>query len=348
MDRLGNDVLLSRAGDETVIWKWLGYDRYFKPEIFDATALRATRPDSENSRKSTPVLSCSAHAVGSFAIIRAVDTRLKEANIRNFDIEATWYWRYGLHHAFEPTDDEIDFATVDLVTDTILVYPVASKPPRLNILNAHIWEPKPPEDELLDERGRYRREHTPNIYGETETMPSGLGWHESRPIRVLDDDSEEAEEEVETTEAPDKPPSHALPPEPDATPTAGTEPESRLIPNTAEGTGQGIDRAIRNPLSMLPTPSTLAVPTPSDQASTPIPGPEVAGGQAIWSLGIRPKDLDNCFKRSKLTVMQKLELKRTDHLLQAVAVSPRGAKWIVGVGLGEAVAIWKLRDKPDA
>ncbi|MFS2021922.1 hypothetical protein ACEN88_35870, partial [Massilia sp. CT11-108] len=69
---------------------------------------------------------------------------------------------------------------------------------------------------------------------------------------------------------------------------------------------------------MLPTHSTLAVPTPTYQASTPKPAPEVTGGQAIWSLSIRPKDLDNCFKRSKLTVMQKLELKRTDHLLQAV------------------------------
>jgi hypothetical protein len=48
--RLQDDVLLSRAGDETIMWKWLGYDRYFSPGKDRTQVPNVIKADVEDSR----------------------------------------------------------------------------------------------------------------------------------------------------------------------------------------------------------------------------------------------------------------------------------------------------------
>lgn len=184
-------------------------------------------------------------------------------------------------------------------------------------------------------------------------MPVELGWHESMPIRV---DLEVEEGGTRSTVPPGDrappptiSPSHITHPRPSDAQTTGSSTERRSErPALLENDLGNHQPPLRPSNTILPTPSTLPAHTPSDQASTPLPGSEDIGRQAIWSLALRPKDIENCLKKSKLSPLQKAGLKRHDPLLQAVAISPRGAKWIVGVGMGEALAIWKLRDKPDS
>jgi hypothetical protein len=286
-----------------------------------------------------------------------ITTKISDSYSISLDIledQADWFWRVGLHLAFNPTDDEIDFATVDLVTDTIFAYPVKGFPPRLHLVNPLAWEPGPNPAPPSD---GYRRSLTPDTHGDVWD-PLGIhGGSEVLPIEVdIDavDDGTEGEKGHMKGDAQKKDQDHNMD---DLESREGDEDDEDQDPGEDEGPQskkRKIDDSSRNSVpapgrerglstSILPTPTSIFAPTPTD-LSTPKDNSEYS--QDPWSLTVKAKDLEKALMMSKISAIDKRLLKRSKQLLRCVAISPRGAKWVVAVGQGETTAIWKLRDKP--
>jgi hypothetical protein len=251
--------------------------------------------------------------------------------------QADWYWRMGTHLAFNPTNVENDLATVNLVVDTLVVYPVKGHPPRLHLLNPLSWEPGP---DPIPPKDEYRRSFTPDENGEA-WAPSQVGASEVMAIKIDPDDSESGESEHDTEDG-------------NGDAQAGeyytSTGQSGLAPNT-ESRKRKMD--IRrssfdeedsdDDIIILETPSSVTAPTPDTLGQSN--KNKQTGNQNPWGLVVQKNDLEKAISMTKLDAKAKQILKRSKKLLRCVAISPRGAKWIVAVGHGEALAIWRLRDK---
>jgi hypothetical protein len=204
-----------------------------------------------------------------------------------------------------------------------------------------MWEREPFPDPPIDD---YARPATPDPYGEEAKRPIISGLHEAMPIEFGDSDDEEGIELVEdpiAAAAEEKDDDRG--PMQDQQEEMSSQPLEFLHPLPLQ---KGKGKALNVPALAIPTPSTISVTTPSgDTSDTPIPGDD-SGEFAPWVLNISRKDIEKCLSLSKLSGERKNRLKKHDTLIKTVAISPRGAKWVVGVGAGEAVAIWRLRDKP--
>ena len=121
------------------------------------------------------------------------------------------FWRIGLHYAFPPTEDEIDFSGVDpeaFVTDTLMAYPVMNArntrpagkthgPMRIRMINPSTWRHLTPGRPERD----YARPKTPDDFGEyppddpdeqgDEAMPIAIEVDEGKSGHDDDDDEEE-------------------------------------------------------------------------------------------------------------------------------------------------------------
>lgn len=114
---------------------------------------------------------------------------------------------------------------------------------------------------------------------------------------------------------------------------------------TASYSRRGREVSKSNDIPIIPTPTSIIAPTPTDTSIQD----NSTYAQNPWSLIVRAKDLEKAFMMSKISASDKRELKRSKKLLACVDISPRGAKWVVAVGFGEILAIWRLRDKaPDS
>lgn len=249
----------------------------------------------------------------------------------------------GTHLAFNPTENEDDLETVDLVLDTIFVYPVVGWPAKLNLINPFHWEPGP--DPTLDHD--YRRSQTPDLDGAPIVVQHGLG-SELMAIKLEDNSDNEMEEDVEMAEEDDL-----------QSRSGGDSGHDNLLDPVSFGrNGRGeaptrkrkiddlisVDSEDEEPdFEIIPTPVSLPAPTPSDAPPKP---DHNSDSQHPWQLILGKKELEKAVNATKLTKKNKTYLLRSKMLLNCVAVSPRGAKWVVAVGQGEAVAIWRLKDKP--
>lgn len=298
------------------------------------------------------------------------------------------YWRFGIHLAFPPDDDEMDFSEVDpkaYVTDTLLAYPVESIetkaagkgkghdiPPRIRMINPAIWENAP----LFPPDRRYERPTTPDDFGEFPINSPDQPGDEILPI-VLDPDGENEEsEELEDDDEdedehdemdgslqtrdhgslpkPQSTPSHArnhvnYPKEPSntATPTPDPDPEpAPLVPSTPPSASD--DPTQSHNITNKPTRYTA--PVPAHVLINNAPGnsydPRATSKQVPWHLVVPPKAWDKVINMSEgFTPAQKRGLKTMRKPFRAVAISPRGAKWVIAVGHAEMVAVWKLPER---
>jgi hypothetical protein len=69
--------------------------------------------------------------------------------------------------------------------------------------------------------------------------------------------------------------------------------------------------------------------------------------QDPWALVVPMKDFEKCVNATKMSISHKRSVRKEKKLLACVAISPRGAKWIVTVGQAETIVIWRLKDKPE-
>lgn len=111
------------------------------------------------------------------------------------------------------------------------------------------------------------------------------------------------------------------------------------------------------PLGLPTPPSTNDIPTPSDLIpETPHTSHSYTAGptkkprikQEPWNLVVPAKSWEKAVNTTKLSAQMKKSLK-TDMVepFRAVAISPRGAKWVVAVGNAEMVAVWRLPQSSD-
>lgn len=104
--------------------------------------------------------------------------------------------------------------------------------------------------------------------------------------------------------------------------------------------------------SVPPTPTTNDSSTPGGEPSgdTTKPAHSTQKGSVKstpWHLIVPPKTWDEAIDRTRLTPVEKRILKANKSPFRAVAISPRGAKWVVAVGHAEAIAVWRLPRSKD-
>jgi len=266
------------------------------------------------------------------------------------DPEACWYRRMGIHLAFNPTEDEVDFADVDLVEDTIFAYSVTASPPRLHLFNPFTWEPGPSNPPPPDES--YRRALTPDQDGAEIEVSDRLGDTEVMAIKIEDDFEDVVEDDQELDEGDeDDGPMDDLESRADSDALAGKD--AVFVPKDREHGAYTRKRKMdpRNPLdpegqspefTILPSPFSMEGTTPAD---LPVQSSHESDRQDPWSLTVRQKDIDKALTMSKFSKESSNVFRRSKTMLRCVAISPRGAKWIIAVGERESMAIWKLKEK---
>lgn len=141
MNRIGEDILLSRSNKETVAWQWYGFRRFFHPDKYEASSTYVQHSDFHQSRTCGLVSDWSysmidTDALDSFQICGSLPIQCP-----------FWWWRIGLHTAFQPDEDDDPQA----VTDTLFAWPVTSNPPSIRFLNPTMMPlrfPSSPPDRL--------------------------------------------------------------------------------------------------------------------------------------------------------------------------------------------------------
>jgi hypothetical protein len=207
----------------------------------------------------------------------------------------------GTHLAFDPTEDEIDFATVDLVVDTIFAYPVQAWPPRLHLINPFTWEPGPdPEPPAED----YRRSLTPDQYGEV-WVPSQIGGSEMMPIKVEEDpdvdDERAGKGESGVMDRLESVSMNAREGD-DGDMESG---KSHAISKKRKMDDRSSLDSDENDIIVLPTPLSLVAATPdlpSDKPDTQDP----------WALVVRKQILEKAVGMSKVSATDKKMMKRSN------------------------------------
>ena len=245
-----------------------------------------------------------------------------------------WYWRMGVHHAYNPTLAEEESTSVKLVVDTLIAYPVDSLPPRIHLLNPFTWEPGP---NPLPLEVDYRRPHTPDQYGEV-WAPSQVGASDVLAIKIedrLDHDEMGNDLEVQEDEVDD---------EDDIIETRDDHIEEPISKKRKMDVRSSLDPDESDrEILILPTPTSMPAPTPSD--APPPPSNDLSSDTHPWSLTVKKQDLEKALSMTKLSTDVKTRIRRSKRLFKCVAISPRGAKWVIAVGDGESMGIWRLRDK---
>jgi hypothetical protein len=333
-------MLITRAGEEITGWKWLKYKEYFRLGQVAPIKTEVTKYDAISSRKSPRSTQTEQRLmIDSFSITLDV-----------VDPEADWYWRMGTHLAFNPTEDEVDFADVDLVEDTILAYSVKGSPPRLHLLNPFTWEPGPSNPPPPDEA--YRRPQTPDQDGAEIEVSNRLGDSEVMAIKIEDEIEDDLEDDMKEDHVMDDD-------------RAADDLESRgdsddraydfgsVIPEDHKngpiarkrkmGHSNSLDPENQSPeFTILPSPFSMEGTTPVD---LPVQSSNQSDKQDPWSLTVKQNDIDKALTVTKFSKESNNVFRRSKTMLRCVAISPRGAKWIIAVGERESMAIWKLKEK---
>jgi hypothetical protein len=333
-------MLVTRAGEEITGWKWLKYKEYFQLGQIAPIKTEVTKYDAISSRTfPIPTYSEQRLIVDSFSITLDV-----------VDPEADWYWRMGTHLAFNPTEDEVDFADVDLVEDTIFAYSVKGSPPRLHLLNPFTWEPGPSNPPPPDEA--YRRPRTPDQDGAEIEVSNQLGDSEVMAIKIEDEIEDDLEDDMQEDHVMDEDaPMDDLESRPDSDDLAK---DLRLVVPEDHENGPttrkrkmdhitSLDPEDQSPeFTILPSPFSMEGTTP---AEIPVQPSNKSDKQDPWSLTVKQKDIDKALTMTKFSKESSNVFRRSKTMLRCVAISPRGAKWIIAVGERESMAIWKLKEK---
>jgi len=255
----------------------------------------------------------------------------------------------GTHLAFNPTEDEVDFADVDLVEDTILAYSVKGTPPRLHLFNPFTWEPAPSNPPPPDEA--YRRPRTPDQDGAEIEVSDQLGDSEVMAIKIEDEIEDDFEDDMQEDQAMDEDaPMDDQDSREDSDDLA--EDFGLIVPEDHENGPttrkrkmdhmNSVDPEKSPEFTILPSPFSMEGTTP---AEIPLQPPHKSDKQDPWSLTVKQKDIDKALTMTKFPKESCNVFRRSKTMLRCVAITPRGAKWIIAVGERESVAIWKLKEK---
>jgi hypothetical protein len=296
------------------------------------------------------------------------------------------FWRFGLHLPFVPEQDEIDFSNVNpdvFVTDALIAYPVKSLkahkslgkgfefPPRIRMINPAIWR------SLLDRRPRkqYTRPKTPDDFGDFPLDSPDEPGDEALPIMIDDDvdvdadvdqvvDKNNAEEDIANASEDDESDDTDESEDPETDPSLYGTP----VPiNPHESLPDIEDSLVLGPEGSAPIPNPhdrdydQSKPTRDNiPKRSPTLDPRQVdsytrfdyryksrlGKPQPWHLVVPPKIWEKTINLSNHTAAMKKELRTNLTPFRGVAISPRGAKWIVAVGHAEMIAVWRLPEPP--
>lgn len=247
-------------------------------------------------------------------------------------IHPRWYIKPDIHRAFQPEESEREQfrAYPHLVTSCLIAMSVEASLPSVHLFNPSLVEPDPPpppikslrplteEDDWedqppTDEEGQEGQENDP------KQQKSEAGGDEIKIVTT--------EMDVDLPEnGQDGPAVHV-----DAVMTL---PENQPNNQASETVLSIIDRLKLQPRNVSSPSSAPPSKSKAKQGSTKPKNPTLAP----WLLNVR--DWKNIKKASQVAKSNVLE----KSVVQAVAISPRGAKWIVAVGDAETIFVFRQQD----
>jgi len=232
-----------------------------------------------------------------------------------------WFKTPSIHRAFIPQEYEEAKYEGNLVTDCLIAIPADERVPAIQVFNPALVEDFAPPSPI-----RYLRPKSP-----------------SDPWEDLAPGVEESLTSTQSSSDADQPTQPRKGGRPDSTnkPNPGDEPEHQHDPTQSE---QGdsevyntIDRIKLQPRHRNPSPTRPTYNTRSGSRNDADPYADNPS-LAPWVLQVKDwKSIERMSQPAKT-------MKTSKSLIWATAMSPRGAKWIVGVGEVESVFVFRQKE----
>lgn len=342
--------MISHAAELIITWRWLGFRRFFRKDQFEAVNSNPQRTDFHSSREYRS--HARANATDSFTIIA-----------RHQIIHHFWYKRFGLHRAFWPTSEEREAFDEDtnLVQDYLLAMSPFAGPPGIHVWNPLLAQADDPPDPIEDLR--------PDTDVESDS-PSGN--EDGDDVGDADDREDEDMDEVDGQAMVGHPGTvtdgrssadMATPPgaDADSAPTPQTDVHSMvdIISNRGKDTPDSRSRStpaatvapaskaafqsiMREAAGDEAEASSLVPRRPAKETDPPIKVKRKHGNLSLAPRVLKVKEWNQLVKSQKKQGTGSNFDDGRD-IITNVAFSPRGARWIVAVGAGDSVFVWKLK-----
>lgn len=234
--------------------------------------------------------------------------------VPNGSISMRWYIKPAIHHAFRPTPEEEDEfeENRNLVHGCLLAMPVESKLPEIHIFNPLLYKDDPP----------------PEPYRALRPLGSEDEWDPLPEDIVSDDWEPESEPEQTFVDVP--------------TPVDMT----RTIPNSNPGSPDRevlstVDRVKLHPRASATKPAEKATRRKEKNAARETAQLERYKNKSMMPWIVNAKDWPSVRKMSPAFKYVHVE----KSVIQAVAISPRGGKWMIGVGDIGSVFVFRQKEK---
>ena len=223
---------------------------------------------------------------------------------------SSWYFRPGIHHAFRPTPAEAEAmeANSNLVTDNLIAMGVDGKYSEIHLFNPTFIREEPPPEPITELRYESEAESRGGE-GSSDEKGSDGGDAVQKAGKGVNAEDEGGKKKVETV-------------------TGGIK-QIRL---TFSGPAPPKEQE-------LPEETPPKKPRKSDAE---VPPKKKYPPLLPWSLSVR--DFGTFWRNVRKEVEYVNNFRDRPPIIAKVAISPRGAKWIVGVGEGESVYVWRMRD----
>jgi len=249
--------------------------------------------------------------------------------VPNGSISNRWYIKPAIHHAFEPTPDEEDEfeENRNLVTGCLLAMPVESRNPEIHIVNPSLCRDDPPEP----------------AYRNLRPKEPDAAW-DPLPGEILPSDYEEVEEGGDEAEPLD------IPLTQDGS-TTNVRIESIITLPAASGStapGPDTDLSYIDRVKLHPRASVMMAKPTSTETPPRRKGKE-GKDDALLSRYINKSMMPWIVNAKEWPAVRKMSpafkwVNVEKSIIGAVAISPRGGKWMIGVGDIGSVFVFRLKD----
>ena len=238
-----------------------------------------------------------------------------------------WYFRPGIHHAFRPTPSEAHKFEADsnLVPDILIAMGTESQIPEIQLFNPSLAKADVPPDPITELR--YESEAS-SEEEEGDQYENVLITGTIAEQRTLDGATTNTQETMIQTDF-----------------------EERNLDDTTSGVRKIKLNIVGGPAG--PDEQPLVEESPDSARKKRQRTKKPKRGDKKKNLSLLPwslvaKDFPSVWKSIKDVQFKTGFRERGPIIINKVAISPRGAKWIVGVGEGESVFVWGMRDGPPA
>ena len=260
---------------------------------------------------------------------------------------ARWYILTGVHHAFHPTEEEAAELEKNphLVTDFILALPVEGRPPEIQLINPALAQPQLRPDFITESRPMMPYDQSYEVEEEEDEEGDDHGGEDD--VQPGDQMQTRAFGEGEWKNESPKTPSRSV------TAKRSGSSEIKTYAKIISPSESRRSRPVPPRVSTVPKPVNTVTdeggpnkriktmkPIEIDHAEPPPPPPPVATGRTLFHWSLHARDWKGATRMS--TIAQRMPLERS--VSQACTISPRGAKWIVGVGDCQSILVYRVKD----